>query len=80
MEARLEKEAKQRGEDYLHLGSRDGAEWEIVIVTRSGRFSVRTWNPGSSFDLYAEHSENLARLKTVIDLLAQYYGRLKLGL
>ena len=77
--ARLGKEAEQRGEDFLVLGSRDGAEWEIVIVTRSGRFTVRTTDPGGTTEIYAEHSENLAKLKTVIDLLALYYGRLKLG-
>ena len=79
VEARREKEAAQRGEDYLPLGSRDGAEWEIVIVTRSGRFRVRTWNPGASFDAYAGYSENFAKLKAVVDLLALYYGRLKFG-
>ena len=77
--ARLEKEAGQRGEDFLVLGSRDSPEWEIVIVTRSGRFSVRNLDAGS-IDVYAEYSENLAKLKTVIDLLAVYYGRLKFGL
>jgi len=80
VEARLEKEAEQRGEDYIAPGSRDGAEWEIVIVTRSGRFSVRTANPGGTLDVYAGRSENLAKLKAVIDLLALYYGRLEFGL
>lgn len=80
VEARLKKEAEQRGEDYIHPGSRDGAEWEVVIVTRSGRFSLRAVNPGETIDVYAEHSENLAKLKAVIDLLALYYGRLRLGL
>lgn len=77
--ARLQKTAAERGEMVV-TGSRDGAEWEIVIVTASGRLEVRAWNPGSSFDALAEHSEKLAKLKAAIDLLAQYYGRLKLGL
>ena len=76
---KLRKEAARRGELYIQ-GSRDGAEWEIVIVTASGRFSLRAWNPTSEIEALAPHSENLARLKAVIDLLALYYGRLKMEL
>jgi hypothetical protein len=78
--ARLQKNAAAGNPESLVTGSRDGAEWEIVIVTASGRLDARAWNPGSSIDGLAEHSENLAKLKAVIDLLAQYYGRLKIGL
>jgi hypothetical protein len=76
---RARKQALARGEAFVH-GTRDGAEWEIVIVTKAGRFNLRAWNPVADVNSLAPYSANLAKLKTVIDLLAQYYGRLKMGL
>lgn len=76
---RAQRLAQERGEVFLH-GVRDGAEWEIVIVTKSGRFSLRAWNPVAEADSLAPYSENLARLKAVIDLLVHSYGRYKMGL
>ena len=79
LSARLGREAQQRGEPFLGAQARDGAEFEIVIETGSGRLSLRAWNPGVTIDAFASHSENIAKLKAVIDLLSQYYGRLKIG-
>ena len=75
---RARKQAEERGETFLH-GARDGAQWEIVIVTKSGRFSLRAWNPVAEVDALAPYSENLAKLKAVIDLLVQDYGRYRMG-
>jgi len=75
---RGEREAVARGEHFFH-GSRDGATWEVVIVTSSGRFSMHAGNPTSEIDALAPYSENLAKLKAVIDLLTHYYGSYKLG-
>jgi hypothetical protein len=77
--ARLQREATARGESFIGPQARDGAEWEIVIATESGPFTLRAWNPRGAIDQYAQYSKNIAKLKTVLDLLAQYYGQLKLG-
>jgi hypothetical protein len=77
--ARLSREAEQRGDTFLEPQGRDGNEWEITIATQAGMFTLRAWNPRASIDAYAPYSDKLARLKAVLDLLAQYYGRLKVG-
>lgn len=78
--ARLRKEAEGRDEQLILGGSRDGALWEIVVLTEKGRLSIRERNPGGSIDAYAPYSEHLARLKLVMDQLALYYGRVKIGI
>jgi hypothetical protein len=74
----LAREAAGQDRIFVH-GARDGAEWEIVIVTGAGRFQMKAWNPRGTIDLCAPRSENIARLKKVLDLLAAYYGELKVG-
>lgn len=78
--ALLRAQATARGEEFLAPGTRDGAEWDIQISTAGGKFALRAWNPGFIIDAYAGHSDHIRMLKATIDLLAQYYGRLKLGL
>ncbi len=78
--AMLKARAAESGEPFFEPQGRDGAEWEILLVTADGRFTLRAWNPGLTIDVYAAHSDDFRRLKTVIDLLATYYGRTKLGL
>ena len=78
--AMLKARAAESGEFFVEPQGRDGAEWEIAIVTASGKFTLRAWNPGFTIDAYAAHSDDIRRLKATIDLLAQYYGRQKLGL
>jgi hypothetical protein len=68
--SRLEKEAEQRGELMVPTFALDGAEYEIVIMTDKGRFRLREWNPGVTIDAYAAYSPKIAKLKTVLDLLA----------
>jgi hypothetical protein len=77
--ARFEKEAQQRGEQYIAPMALDGAEYEIIIVIDKGKLSLREWNPGSTIDAYAAYSPKIAKLKKVLDILAQYYGRFKFG-
>lgn len=57
----------------------DGAEYEITIRTSTGVFVLRAWNPGPTIDALAPHSEKIAKLKAVLDLLAQYCGRSQFG-
>ncbi len=42
-------------------------------------FSLRAWNPVAEVDSLAPYSENLAKLKAVIDLLVHNYGRYRMG-
>jgi hypothetical protein len=57
----------------------DGAEYEIAIHTSTGVFELRAWNPEPTIHAIAPHSEKIAKLKAVLDLLAQYYGRTRFG-
>ena len=74
---RLERDARERGE--IVAGVRDGAEWEIVIVTGAGKFQMKARNPRHTIEQCAPHSENIAKLQKVLELLALYYGELKIG-
>jgi hypothetical protein len=80
--ARLNQEAKQRGEDrHYHEGIvLDGAEYRVRIRTPSGMFSMKKWNPGYAINSYARHSKDVGKLKSVLDQLAQFSGRENLGL
>ncbi len=57
----------------------DGAQYEIVIETKTGRMVLQEWEPGAAIDFYAPHSPRIAKLKAVLDLLARFYGRAKFG-
>lgn len=57
----------------------DGADYEIMIATERGEFSLREHEPGCTIEAYAQFSPNIGKLKAVLDLLAQYYGRTKFG-
>ena len=78
--ARLEAEAKARGDDFIPPFVLDGTECEIVIVTPDGPFRLQEWNPGFAIDYYASHSPDIAKLKKTLDLLSQYYGHLEFGI
>ena len=58
----------------------DGAEFEIIINNKRGRFCMREWNPGIQIKCYAPYSEKIAKLKRVIDTLALYAGLNMFGL
>jgi len=79
-EARIQAGAKARGEQIMPPFVLDGAEYEIVVVTPNGRFVLKEWNPGASIDYYASHSDKIAKLKAVLDILAKYCGRLEFGI
>jgi len=76
--ARLLREAQARDEVLVTRG-RDGAEWEVIVATSGGELRLRAWNPRDTINQLAPHSENIAKLKRVLDLLSQYYGDLKIG-
>jgi hypothetical protein len=76
----VEKEAEHRGKQYEPFMVLDGAEYEIVVMTDKGKFSLREWDPGYKIDTYAAYSPKIAKLKKVLDILAEYYGRLKFGI
>ena len=65
--------------DETRLITFDGAEYEIIINSKQGRFLMREWNPWLEIEYYAPYSEKIAKLKRVIDTLALYVGRSKLG-
>lgn len=58
----------------------DGAEYEIIINSKHGRFCMRMWNPMPLIDFYAPYSEKIDKLKRVIDTLAVQMGRKRLNL
>jgi len=70
----------QEGEGVGIPTTRDGAEYEIVVNSKRGRFRMQEWNPNPLIDFYAPYSEKIAKLKRVIDTLAVYMGRRQLGL
>jgi hypothetical protein len=78
--ARFVKSFEGKDEGMTAPMTLDGAEWELTIITKHGRFSMREWNPGPQIDFYAAHSEKISKLKRVIDTLALYEGRTKLGI
>jgi hypothetical protein len=57
----------------------DGAQYEITLPTSTWVLVLRAWNPGPTINALAPHSENIAKLKAVLDLLAQSYGRSQFG-
>jgi hypothetical protein len=77
---RLTKEAEIRGKSFRRPQVLDGAEYEIRVVTTKGDFVLREWNPGYEIEFFATHSDKIAKLKSVIDLLALDYGHLKFGI
>jgi len=68
------------GKEWVRLRTFDGAEYEIIINSKRGRFSMREWNPSQDILFYAPYSEKIAKLKRVIDTLALHMGRKQLGL
>ena len=72
-------ETLQEGEGVGIPMTHDGAEFEIVINSKRGRFRMREWNPQPFIDFYAPYSEKIDKLKRVIDTLAVYMGRKQLG-
>ena len=68
------------GKDLVRLRTFDGAEYEIIINSKRGRFSMRERNPSEDILFYAPFSEKIAKLKRVIDTLALHMGRKQLRL
>lgn len=77
---RLRLEAKSRGDVYSPPIIADGTKFEIVIQTHQGTFSFSDWNPGATIDALAPHNAKIAKLKTVLAILEQYYGRIQFGI
>ena len=78
-EARWKKafEGKEKPTRYF---TTDGAEYEIVINSKRGKFSMQEWNPWPEIVFYAPYSEKIAKLQRMIETLASYMGRTQLGL
>ena len=71
-------EKNQDGERIVVCGVRDGARWEVTVVSGAGTFKLDAWNPGPQADCLAPVSENLAKLDKLFDLLRQFYADTKL--
>ena len=70
------KASPQRGETIVL----DGAKIEIRVMTPSGELRLEQWNPGAIIDDYAPHSPDIGKLKNVLDILALYVGRSRMGI
>lgn len=79
VDAQLDREAAARGEKRMIAFVVDGAEYDIAVRTAKGTFHLRKWNPGFDIERLAPHSPKIAKLKAVLDRLAEYFGRTKFG-
>ncbi len=77
---RREARLKAAGKSALMRFDLDGSEFEIGFDGPKGKFVLRYWNPGSKIDDLAGDSENIAKLKRLIDRFAAYYGQSRFGL
>ena len=66
-------EAAQK-ENRILAGARDGAKWELRIITKDGEFYLHEWNPGGEIEVLAPYSKNFEKLNALIKVLALYYG------
>lgn len=75
LELELSKAEEAARKDYPILGgSRDGAKWELRIITNEGEFYLHEWNPGGEIELLSPYSENFEKLDKLIKVLERYYG------
>jgi hypothetical protein len=58
----------------------DGTNVEIRVMTPSGELRLQQWNPGTTIDGYAPYSSDIGKLKAVLDILALYIGRSRMGI
>lgn len=77
---REKEKAEKEGEQYIQRFVLDGAEYEITYDFEGVHFLLRAWNPGCDIDFCAERSPRIAKLKALLDLFYEYYGRSKIGL
>lgn len=71
------KELKKEG--IFTLYGRDGAKWEIIIITKNGTIQITDWNILEGLDWSSQHSEKLREIKLIIDALALDYGLSQFG-
>jgi len=58
----------------------DGAKIEIRVMTPQGELRLEQWNPGAIIDGHAPHNTDIGKLKNVLDILALYVGRSRMGI
>ena len=58
----------------------DGTNVEIRVMTPSGELRLEQWNPGATIDDYAPYNTDIRKLKSVLDILALYIGRSRMGI
>lgn len=74
-EAELMKAEKAAQQDYPVIGGvRDGARWELKVITETGEFYLHQWNPESIIALMAPYNQNFEKLDQIIKILQRYYG------
>ena len=77
--ARRRLAAKATDSGHIEVcGVRDGARWEVTVHSPTGKFRLDAWNPGATADCLAPHSEKLASLDKLFDLLRAFYADAKL--
>jgi hypothetical protein len=77
---RESKKAAMDDERFLAPFVADGAEYEITYSFDGISLSFLAWNPGYSIDFYARYSPKIAKLKAVLDLVSEFYGRGRIGI
>lgn len=65
---------KAAGQDRMVRFDLDGAEFEIGFNGPNGNFVLRKWNPGWLVQDLASDSEDIDKLRRVIDRFAAFYG------
>lgn len=58
----------------------DGVKHRIEIQTVHGKFVMEDWNPLTEIFQLAPYSTNISKLKSAVDLVHGYYGRVKMGM
>ncbi len=56
----------------------DGGYYEITYDFDGVHFHIQGHEPGYDIDFYAQYSPKIAKLKALLDLFSEYYGRGKL--
>lgn len=61
--------------DYPIISAvKDGAKWELKIITSEGEFYLHEWNPRVEIEVLAPYCKNFKKLDTLIKVLSRYYG------
>ncbi|MEO6569775.1 MAG: hypothetical protein ABIO94_13510 [Opitutaceae bacterium] len=75
VDAMIAEEVRQGGATMMRPLTMDGQEYELKFALGSVNFAMKRWNPQPEIEFYALRSPKIAKLKQLIDLFAQHYGK-----